>query len=73
MPKPGPATERRQMLGKAISGVPGTSRQKVVDQQRNIQRRMDVEHQMDVIGLPASFEREQRAAPGSPGSPRRSG
>ena len=73
MPKPRLAIERGQILGKAISGVPGTGRQKVVDQQRNIQRRMDVEQQMDVIGLPATFEIEQRPAPGSPDSPRTSG
>lgn len=44
------------MLGKAVSGAPGTGRLEVVDQHRNIQRRMDVDQQMDVIGFPTKFD-----------------
>ena len=50
VPEQGLAVERFKMLGKAVSGSPGTDRFEVVDQHRNFQRRMDVDQQMDVIG-----------------------
>lgn len=61
MPEQRFAVERREMFGKAVSGTAGAGRLEVVDEHRNVERRMDVDQQGHVVVLRAVFE--QLAAP----------
>ena len=54
--------ESRKVFGKAVSGTAGAGRLEVVDQYRDIQRRMDIDQQVHMIGFPAKFL--ELAAPG---------
>lgn len=49
------AEERRKVFGKSISGASGDSRLKVVNQNRNIESRMDIDQQWDMIRLAAAL------------------
>ena len=54
--------ESRKVFGKAVSGTAGAGRLEVVDQYRDIQRRMDIDQQVHVIGFPVKLH--ELAAPG---------
>lgn len=51
MPELRLAIERGQMLGKAVSCPSRAGRLEIVDQHRNIKRRMDIDQQMYMISL----------------------
>lgn len=54
--------ERRKMLGKPVARPARTGRLEVIDERRDVQGRMDVDQQVDVIRLAA--ELHQRTTPG---------
>ena len=62
MPEKRLFVERSKVFSKAVARSSGAGRLEVVDENRNIKRRMDVGEQVDVVWFTAEFD--QRAAPG---------